>query len=48
MSRRIGSTPFRDLLAHSIATDPTLRAAADALDQAMDRAMWTLCPCFRL
>ncbi|MBQ3059620.1 MAG: phage tail protein I [Desulfovibrio sp.] len=38
MSRRIGSTPFRDLLAHSIATDPTLRAAADALDQALGRA----------
>lgn len=32
MSRYLGATPFRDLLAHSIAADPTVRAAADALD----------------
>lgn len=31
-SRRLGSTPFLDLLPDSIAGDPTIRAAADALD----------------
>lgn len=31
-SRRLGSTPFLDLLPDSIARDPTIRAAADALD----------------
>ena len=31
-SRRIGSTPFLDLLPDSIAGDPAIRAAADALD----------------
>ena len=34
MSKYIGSTPFRDLLVHSIAADPTMKAAADALDAA--------------
>ena len=31
-SRRIGSTPFLELLPDSIAGDPAIRAAADALD----------------
>ena len=34
MSKYLGSTPFRDLLVHSIAADPTMRAAAEALDAA--------------
>lgn len=35
MSKYLGSTPFRDLLVHSIAADPTMKAAADALDAAL-------------
>ena len=31
-SQRIGSTPFLELLPDSIAGDPAIRAAADALD----------------
>ena len=31
-SRRIGSTPFLELLPDSIAGDPAIRAATDALD----------------
>lgn len=38
MSRYLGATPFRDVLAHSIAADPTVRAAADALDNVLDAA----------
>ena len=38
MARRLGVTPFRDLLAHSIAADPTMRAAADALDGMLNAA----------
>lgn len=30
--RRLGATPFREMLSPSIATDPTVAAAADALD----------------
>ncbi len=32
MARRLGSTPFRELLASSIASDDTIRNCADALD----------------
>lgn len=32
MTKRICSTLFRELLAHSIASDPSIKAAADALD----------------
>lgn len=38
MARRLGVTPFRDLLAHSIAADPTMRVAADALDGMLNAA----------
>lgn len=36
-NRRIGQTPFADLLAGSIADDPTVKACAEAMDQAFDR-----------
>lgn len=39
MSKYLGSTPFRDLLVHSIAADPTMRAAADALDAAFNKSV---------
>jgi|GEM_PF-2459291 len=39
MSKYLGSTPFRDLLVHSIAADPTMRAAADALDAAFIKSV---------
>lgn len=39
MARRLGATPFRDLLTLSIAADPTVRAAADALDGVLDAAV---------
>ncbi len=35
MTKRLGETSFRDLLAHSIADDPSIRAAADALDSVL-------------
>lgn len=38
MARYLGATPFRELLAHSIAADPTVRAAADALDNVLNAA----------
>lgn len=38
MSKRLGSTPFRELLTHSIAADATILAAADALDGVLDAA----------
>ena len=34
-SRRLGSTPFVELLPDSIAGDPTIRAASEALDPAL-------------
>lgn len=36
MSKYLGATPFRELLSPSIATDPTMAAAADALDGVLD------------
>jgi len=39
MSKYLGSTPFRDLLVHSIAADPTMLAAADALDAAFNKSV---------
>lgn len=38
MSKYLGSTPFRELLAPSIAGDASVRAAADALDGALNAA----------
>ncbi len=38
MSKYLGSTPFRELLTPSIAEDPTMRAAADALDGVLNAA----------
>ncbi|WP_304680381.1 phage tail protein I [uncultured Desulfovibrio sp.] len=38
MSRYLGSTPFRELLAPSIARDPSVRAAAAALDNVLNAA----------
>lgn len=38
MSKYLGSTFFRELLAHSIAGDPAMRAAADALDGVLNAA----------
>lgn len=38
MAKRLGLTPFHELLAHSIAAAPTMRAAADALDGALNAA----------
>lgn len=37
-AKRLGLTPFHELLAHSIAADPTMRAVADALDGALNAA----------
>lgn len=36
MTKRLGATPFADLLAPSIAVDPTIKAIADSLDKALD------------
>lgn len=36
MARRLGETPLRELLPGSIADDPTIRAAAEALDAVLD------------
>ena len=38
MARRLGETPLRELLPGSIAEDPTIRAAAEALDTVLDAA----------
>ena len=38
MARRLGETPLRELLPGSIAEDPTIRAAAEALDAVLDAA----------
>ncbi|MGE9986631.1 phage tail protein I [Desulfovibrio sp. SGI.169] len=38
MAKRLGLTPFHELLAHSIAADPTMRAVADALDGVLNAA----------
>lgn len=38
MSKYLGSTPFRELLTPSIVEDPTMRAAADALDGVLNAA----------
>lgn len=37
MSKRLGQTPFFELLPHSIAADQTVRRIADALDAPLDR-----------
>lgn len=50
-SRRIGSTPFLELVPDSIAGDPVIRAAADALDGLLVpsvRAIPSLLPYARL
>ena len=36
MARRLGSTPFRELLPDSLSGDPSIRAAAAALDTVLD------------
>ena len=36
MARRLGSTPFRELLPDSLSSDPSVRAAAAALDEVLD------------
>lgn len=36
MARRLGSTPFLELLPHSLSGDPAMRAAASALDGVLD------------
>lgn len=36
MARRLGSTPFLELLPHSLSNDPAMRAAASALDSVLD------------
>lgn len=38
MAKRLGSTPFRELLAPAIAEDASVRAVADALDGALNAA----------
>lgn len=38
MARRLGNTPFADLLPSSLADDAGMRAAASALDRVLDRA----------
>ena len=38
MAKYFGATPFRDLLTHSIASDATMKAAADALDSVLARS----------
>lgn len=38
MARRLGSTPFADLLPGSLSGDATVRAAAEALDSVLDAA----------
>lgn len=38
MARSLGETPLRELLPGSIADDPTIRAAAEALDTVLDAA----------
>ena len=45
MARRLGETPLRELLPGSIADDPTIRAAAEALDAVP--ALWSPWPCCR-
>lgn len=47
MSKYLGSTFFRELLAHSIAGDPAMRAAADALDGVLNTATRAI-PCVLL
>lgn len=36
MARRLGTTPFRELLPDSLSSDPSVRAAAAALDEVLD------------
>lgn len=38
MARRLGTTPFRELLPDSLSGDPSIRAAAAALDTVLDAA----------
>lgn len=42
MSKRLGSTPFSDLLANSIAEDPTIKAMAEALDLVLNKVSRTI------
>ena len=42
MARRLGSTPFADLLPGSLSGDATVRAAAEALDSVLDATTRTI------